>query len=71
MAGDLIAYVEAYTRFHLGLPAPAGNAHLAEVVRELRGRARPYGLTALTLRLGPPAGLRRGAGGAAGRPAVP
>src|SRR5689334_8186073 len=31
-AGDLIAYVEADTRFHLGLLALAGNTHLVEVV---------------------------------------
>ncbi|MFJ9737509.1 GntR family transcriptional regulator [Streptomyces sp. NPDC101166] len=47
-AGDLVAYVEADTRFHLGLLALAGNAHLVEVVRDLRGRARLYGLTALS-----------------------
>ncbi|MEU8577853.1 GntR family transcriptional regulator [Streptomyces asoensis] len=47
VAGDLIAYVEADTRFHLGLLALAGNTHLVEVVRGLRGRARLYGLTAL------------------------
>ncbi|WP_425443516.1 GntR family transcriptional regulator [Streptomyces monashensis] len=46
-AGDLIAYVEADTRFHLGLLALAGNAHLVEVVADLRGRSRLYGLTAL------------------------
>ncbi|MEV7287217.1 GntR family transcriptional regulator [Streptomyces sp. NPDC093252] len=46
-AGDLIAYVGADTRFHLGLLALAGNAHLVEVVRDLRGRARLYGLTKL------------------------
>ncbi|MEU9332431.1 GntR family transcriptional regulator [Streptomyces sp. NPDC048290] len=46
-AGDLIAYVEADTRFHLELLALAGNAHLVEVVRDLRGRARLYGLTRL------------------------
>ncbi|QIJ65693.1 GntR family transcriptional regulator [Streptomyces sp. JB150] len=46
-AGDLIAYVEADTRFHLGLLRLAGNAHLVEVVRDLRGRSRLYGLTAL------------------------
>ncbi|MFJ5058674.1 GntR family transcriptional regulator [Streptomyces nigra] len=45
--GDLIAYVEADTRFHLGLLALAGNAHLVEVVRDLRKRSRLYGLTAL------------------------
>ncbi|WP_416977426.1 GntR family transcriptional regulator [Streptomyces sp. T028] len=48
VAGDLIAYVEADTRFHLGLLALAGNAHLVDVVRDLRGRARLYGLTALS-----------------------
>ncbi|MGX1134487.1 DNA-binding GntR family transcriptional regulator [Streptomyces glaucescens] len=47
-AGDLIAYVEADTRFHLGLLALAGNGHLVEVVRDLRGRSRLYGLTALS-----------------------
>lgn len=46
-AGDLIAYVEADTRFHLGLLALAGNAHLVEVVGDLRKRSRLYGLTAL------------------------
>jgi DNA-binding GntR family transcriptional regulator len=45
--GDLIAYVEADTRFHLGLLALAGNAHLVEVVGDLRSRSRLYGLTAL------------------------
>ncbi|MEV6662083.1 GntR family transcriptional regulator [Streptomyces nigra] len=45
--GDLIAYVEADTRLHLGLLALAGNAHLVEVVRDLRKRSRLYGLTAL------------------------
>ncbi|UXY32820.1 GntR family transcriptional regulator [Streptomyces sp. HUAS TT20] len=47
LAGDLITYVEADTRFHLGLLALAGNAHLVEVVADLRGRSRLYGLTAL------------------------
>ncbi|MFE3855566.1 GntR family transcriptional regulator [Streptomyces griseorubiginosus] len=47
VAGDLIAYVEADTRFHLGLLALAGNAHLVEVVRDLRKRSRLYGLTPL------------------------
>ncbi|MEV6737810.1 GntR family transcriptional regulator [Streptomyces sp. NPDC051104] len=46
-AGDLIAYVEADTRFHLGLLALAGNAHLVEVVGDLRKRSRLHGLTAL------------------------
>jgi DNA-binding GntR family transcriptional regulator len=47
VAGDLIAYVEADTRFHLGLLALAGNAHLVEVVGDLRKRSRLYGLTVL------------------------
>lgn len=46
-AGDLVAYIDADQRFHLGLLAPAGNAHLVEVVRDLRRRSRLYGLTAL------------------------
>ncbi|MFD9438627.1 GntR family transcriptional regulator [Streptomyces sp. NPDC060006] len=46
-AGDLIAYVEADIRFHLGLLALAGNDHLVEVVGDLRGRSRLYGLHAL------------------------
>ncbi|CAM5416552.1 GntR family transcriptional regulator [Streptomyces chartreusis] len=47
VSGDLIAYVEADTRFHLGLLALAGNVHLVEVVGDLRKRSRLYGLTAL------------------------
>lgn len=46
-AGDLIAYVEADLRFHLGLLALAGNGHLVEVVSDLRRRSRLYGLTSL------------------------
>lgn len=46
-AGDLIAYIEADIRFHLGLLALAGNAHLVEVVGDLRKRSRLYGLNAL------------------------
>ncbi|MFG3658426.1 GntR family transcriptional regulator [Streptomyces sp. NPDC047706] len=46
-AGDLIAYVGADLRFHLGLLALAGNEHLVDVVRDLRRRSRLYGLTAL------------------------
>ncbi|WP_077801726.1 GntR family transcriptional regulator [Streptomyces sp. JHA26] len=47
VAGDLVAYVGADLRFHLGLLALAGNGHLVEVVRDLRRRSRLYGLTAL------------------------
>lgn len=46
-SGDLITYVEADLRFHLGLLALAGNEHLVEVVADLRKRSRLYGLTAL------------------------
>lgn len=49
-AADLIGYVEADRRFHLGLLALAGNAHLVEVVGDLRKRSRLYGLTALAER---------------------
>lgn len=45
--GDLIAYVDADRRFHLGLLALAGNAHLVEVVGDLRNRSRLFGLKAL------------------------
>jgi DNA-binding GntR family transcriptional regulator len=45
--GDLIEYVEADLHFHSGLLALAGNEHLVEVVRDLRRRARLYGLTAV------------------------
>ncbi|GAA1425539.1 GntR family transcriptional regulator [Streptomyces thermospinosisporus] len=47
VAGDLIAYIEADLRFHLGLLRLAGNQHLVEVVRDLRRRSRLFGLTAL------------------------
>jgi DNA-binding GntR family transcriptional regulator len=49
-AGDLIGYIEADRRFHLGLLALAGNRHLIEVVGDLRKRSRLYGLTALVER---------------------
>ncbi|GIH77057.1 GntR family transcriptional regulator [Planobispora longispora] len=45
--GDLLAYVDADIRFHVGLLALAGNGHLVEVVRDLRNRARLYGLAPL------------------------
>ncbi|MFE7129690.1 GntR family transcriptional regulator [Streptomyces sp. NPDC057638] len=48
--GDLVGYIEADRRFHLGLLALAGNAHLVEVVGDLRKRSRLYGLTALVER---------------------
>lgn len=47
LAGDLIAYVEADRRFHLGLLALHGNRHLVDTVSDLRSRSRLYGLNAL------------------------
>jgi DNA-binding GntR family transcriptional regulator len=45
--GDLLAYVAADLRFHVELLNLSGNAHLVSVVRDLRNRARLYGLPAL------------------------
>ncbi|HEY3480765.1 MAG TPA: GntR family transcriptional regulator [Streptomyces sp.] len=44
---DLIGYLDADRRFHLGLLALAGNDHLVEVVGDLRKRSRLYGLNRL------------------------
>lgn len=44
---DLISYVDADMEFHLELLRLAGNAHLVEVVRDLRTRSRLYGLPTL------------------------
>lgn len=44
---DLVGYLDADRRFHLGLLALAGNDHLVEVVGDLRKRSRLYGLTRL------------------------
>ncbi|MEV8095369.1 GntR family transcriptional regulator [Kitasatospora sp. NPDC085879] len=49
-AHDLIAYLEADRRFHLGLLGLAGNARLVETVGDLRKRSRLYGLTRLDQR---------------------
>ncbi|MGW7285793.1 GntR family transcriptional regulator [Streptomyces sp. NPDC054847] len=46
-AGDLVAYIAADLRFHLGLLSLSGNQHLVEVVSDLRTRSRLYGLNAL------------------------
>ncbi|MER7502516.1 GntR family transcriptional regulator [Nonomuraea pusilla] len=48
--GDLLAYVDADLRFHVELLALSGNAHLVTVVRDLRNRARLYGLSQLAAR---------------------
>ncbi|WP_418960125.1 GntR family transcriptional regulator [Streptomyces tritici] len=47
---DLIGYLEADRRFHLGLLGLAGNERLVETVGDLRKRTRLYGLTALDAR---------------------
>ncbi|UNO42216.1 GntR family transcriptional regulator [Streptomyces sp. MST-110588] len=44
---DLIGYLEADRRFHLGLLGLSGNERLVEAVGELRKRSRLYGLTRL------------------------
>ncbi len=44
--GDLLGYVAADLRFHLDLLGLAGNTHLVRVTRDLRHRARLYGLRA-------------------------
>jgi DNA-binding GntR family transcriptional regulator len=46
-AGDLIGYIEADTRFHGALLELAGNRRLVELVGELRGQTRLYGLARL------------------------
>lgn len=45
--GDLIGYVEADRRFHLGLLALSGNPRLVDAVRDLRAQTRLYGLEQL------------------------
>jgi DNA-binding GntR family transcriptional regulator len=47
---DIIGYIEADQAFHLALLALGGNAHLVEVVRELRHRSRLYGVPGLAER---------------------
>ncbi|GAB2949696.1 GntR family transcriptional regulator [Nonomuraea fastidiosa] len=48
--GDLLAYVDADLRFHVELLSLSGNSHLVSVVRDLRNRARLYGLSQLSER---------------------
>jgi DNA-binding GntR family transcriptional regulator len=43
-AGDLISFIEADRRLHLGLLGFAGNARLVSLVGELRAQSRLYGL---------------------------
>jgi DNA-binding GntR family transcriptional regulator len=47
---DILGYIEADQSFHLELLALGGNAHLVEVVRELRHRSRLYGVPSLAER---------------------
>lgn len=44
---DLVGFLEADRRFHLALLELAGNRRLVEVVGELRGHSRLYGLAGL------------------------
>ncbi|MDI9888143.1 GntR family transcriptional regulator [Streptomyces sp. HNM0645] len=44
---NLIGYLDADRRFHLGLLSLAGNERLVETVGDLRKRSRLYGLTRL------------------------
>jgi DNA-binding GntR family transcriptional regulator len=46
-AGDLQAYLEADTQFHLGLTRILGNTLLVDTIAELRSRTRLHGLVAL------------------------
>ncbi|GAA2079620.1 GntR family transcriptional regulator [Streptomyces albiaxialis] len=46
-AGDLVGFLEADRRFHMALLELAGNRRLVEVVGELRGHSRLYGLAGL------------------------
>lgn len=45
--GDLVAYIEGDTEFHLRFLALHGNEHIVSVVRDLRSRSRLYGLEGL------------------------
>ncbi|GGO76169.1 GntR family transcriptional regulator [Nonomuraea cavernae] len=55
---DLLGYVDADLRFHVELLALSGNDHLVAVVRDLRNRARLYGLSQLVARGGLPDSAR-------------
>lgn len=45
--GDLLAYLEADTEFHLKFLTLHGNGRLVDVIRQLRANTRLYGLRAL------------------------
>ncbi|MFI1769043.1 GntR family transcriptional regulator [Streptomyces sp. NPDC020800] len=44
---DVLRYLDSDRKFHLGLLTLSGNAHLVEVVGDLRKRSRLYGLNNL------------------------
>lgn len=48
--GDLVAYIEADRRFHLGLLSLAGNSQLVDTVSRLRNRSRLFGIRELAER---------------------
>lgn len=50
LRGDLVAYIEDDTEFHLRFLALHGNEHVVSVVRDLRSRSRLYGLEGLAAR---------------------
>jgi len=47
VTGDLVAYLEADTAFHVRLTAMLGNPITVEIVSDLRSRARLLGLSAI------------------------
>jgi DNA-binding GntR family transcriptional regulator len=47
---DTLAYIDADRRFHLDLLGLAGNGHLVEVIKDLRNRARLYGVSQMAQR---------------------
>lgn len=47
VAGDLIGYIEIDRQFHIALLECSGNRRLVDVVNELRGQTRLYGLSKL------------------------
>ena len=49
-SGNLIAYVDADRRFHLGLLGLSGNRRLVRLVGDLRAQSRLYGLDELARR---------------------
>jgi DNA-binding GntR family transcriptional regulator len=46
--GDIVGYLDADRRFHIGLLSILGNDHLTAIVENLRDQSRQYGLKALS-----------------------